>query len=96
MNPTANTYPTNPSPCPTDTSDTSDMSDTSDPEDLTVPWVNLETVVAYYSTRKSVYENFKKAVTYTGILLAARPDRVAVLGLSIGAHPCGCRLCVSH
>jgi hypothetical protein len=49
-----------------------------------VAWVDLETVVTYYSQGKSVDDNIKQAVAYTGYLLAARPDRVAILGLHIG------------
>ena len=48
-----------------------------------VDWVNLEAVVVYPSNGTSVQENIEQAVAYTGCLLAARPDRVAILGLYI-------------
>ena len=50
---------------------------------LPVDWVNLEAVVAYHLDGASVEDNIQQAVAYTGYLLAARPDRVAILGLYI-------------
>ena len=49
-----------------------------------VRWHDLESVVAFYSKGKSVAANIEQALAYTGYLLAARPDRVAMLGLYLG------------
>ena len=55
---------------------------TSPPRD-SYDWVNLEAVVAYHSLKSTDVENIKQVVAYTGYLLFARPDRVAMLGLYI-------------
>ena len=73
-------------PSPTDlcTAANPRLTDTLAPANApSVPWVNLEAVIAVHSKHKSVLDNIRQAVAYTGYLLAARPDRVAVLGLYI-------------
>jgi len=51
-----------------------------------VAWVELEAVVAVHSGGLKIEENIKQVVAYTGYALAARPDRVAVLGLYLGPN----------
>src|SRR5258706_8702789 len=53
-------------------------------------WVDLEAVLAYHSSEKTIEENIQELVAYVGYLLMAWPDRVAVLGLHVKSeHSCG-------
>ena len=51
-----------------------------------VAWVDVEAVVAVHSEGQTEEANIEQAVAYTGYVLAARPDRVAVLGLYLGCN----------
>ena len=46
-------------------------------------WVDLEAVVSFHSSSDTIRGNIEQAVAYTAYLLAARPDRVAMLGFYI-------------
>ena len=53
------------------------------PEKQAVSWVEIETVVEYFSNGTTQLEGNKQGVAYTSYLLQQRPDRVAVCGLYI-------------